>query len=165
MVPFKNLPVLPQSSCLFVANISSSIQRFDLPSNTSTDSTSRSVANSSRLQYCHCPHAPPILFLGLTFGIAYKWQYQRQTGKRRQGGGGQWWRSSTALDSTQKTTQCAIYYEHIWMTRKRQERRLRQASVQYPTLLKLDPIWGIFCISDHNLILHSYQDTRRWSWA
>ncbi len=28
-----------------------------------------------------------------------------------------------------------------------------------PTLLKLDPIWGYFCVSDHNLILDSYQDT------
>jgi hypothetical protein len=29
----------------------------------------------------------PTLFLGSTFGIAYKQQYQRQMGKRREGGG------------------------------------------------------------------------------
>jgi hypothetical protein len=28
-----------------------------------------------------------------------------------------------------------------------------------PTLIKLDPIWGYFCISDHNLILNIYGDT------
>jgi hypothetical protein len=27
-----------------------------------------------------------------------------------------------------------------------------------PMLLKLDPIWDYYCISDHNLILDSYQD-------
>jgi hypothetical protein len=63
--------VLQLSSCLFVATIMSSIQRFDSPGNTSTNCTSGSVANSSRLQHCHCPRAPPTLFLGSTFGIAY----------------------------------------------------------------------------------------------
>ena len=28
-----------------------------------------------------------------------------------------------------------------------------------PVLIKLDPIWGYFCISDHNIILNSYGDT------
>ena len=27
-----------------------------------------------------------------------------------------------------------------------------------PVLIKLDPIWGYFCISDHNLILSTYGD-------
>ncbi len=68
------------------------------------------------------PVPPLTSFLGLTFCIAYKWQYQRQTDKRREEGGGGWWRSSITLDLTQKTTWRTIFYEHVWMTRKQQER-------------------------------------------
>jgi hypothetical protein len=32
-------------------------------------------------------------------------------------------------------------------------------------LIKLDPIWGCFCISDHNLILDSCGDTHHSSWT
>jgi hypothetical protein len=31
-----------------------------------------------------------------------------------------------------------------------------EMAIQTPVLMKLDPIWGYFCISDHNLILNSY---------
>jgi hypothetical protein len=56
--------ILQPISCLIVANISSSVQRFDSPSNASTISTSGSVAGSSPPQCCHCHPAPPTSFLG-----------------------------------------------------------------------------------------------------
>jgi hypothetical protein len=31
-------------------------------------------------------------------------------------------------------------------------------------LMKIDPIRGYFCISDHNVILNNYGDTHTWSW-
>jgi hypothetical protein len=34
-----------------------------------------------------------------------------------------------------------------------------------PTLIKLDPIWVYFCISNHNIILNSYGDTHHSSWT
>ncbi len=40
---------------------------------------------------------------------------------------------------------------------------MRWASV--PTPIKLDPIWGYYCISDHNLIFIIYEDTHGQSWA
>jgi hypothetical protein len=62
--------VLQPSSYFFVANISSSIQRFDSLGDASANSTSGSVADCSRPQRCHCHRAPPTSFLGTTFGIA-----------------------------------------------------------------------------------------------
>jgi hypothetical protein len=33
-----------------------------------------------------------------------------------------------------------------------------EMAIQTPMLMKLDPTWGYFCISDHNLILNSYTE-------
>ncbi len=35
-----------------------------------------------------------------------------------------------------------------------------EMAIQTPVLTKLDPFWGYFCISDHNLILITYGDMR-----
>jgi hypothetical protein len=37
-----------------------------------------------------------------------------------------------------------------------QKQKTTEMAIQTPVLMKLDPIWGYFCISDHNLILNSY---------
>jgi hypothetical protein len=83
----------------------------------------------------------PALFLGLTFGIAYKWQYQRQTSKKREGGGGREIKHNTWQPAKSYLGVPSFLVIFEWQENNQHDEWDQHLD---PMLMKLDPIWGYF---------------------
>ena len=98
-------------------------------------------------------------FLVSTLGIANNNNTEDDRAKEEMGGAGRGWgdiEMSTTHTISKKLIGRAIFNVHFCI----QENDFDDECDCHPdpTLIK-HPIWGCFCISNHNLILHSYSDT------